>query len=246
MKKLTNHLLITFCTLFIIPIALLSIAGCTRTTDNHDRPSYRSARNGHFVQSYRVADDLKLSAREIGGSFAITVSFVGKDVGHEIKKDEQEFHAFAEKYNDVAFDGWSNVLLNRVLSHPVTSIQVMADKDYNEAHKSGANLSDLIVFCASSPFGYIQSGYKLTTPAVDNKDFYDRWGFFGGEVSHGADTYKPIELPLQTVNENNTQMLWYVCHLWFQEAPQNTGTYTFTVNIRWNGQTISKQLTHTF
>lgn len=198
----------------------------------------------HYVQTYLQANHYSINPITNQSVFALKIDFGGEKIGNYDRTNEKVFDSLAACYADTSHTEWIVMGYNHhiALSSPLTSISIVADKDYDAGHKAGASLGDIVQFCGMSPFAFIQNGYVPThSPATA---YPALWTFMEFHTSRRE--YAPVKLMASEVNAENTHLLLPVCYLLFPQPPQTPGMYTFTLTIQWNNQMRSLQVTHTF
>ncbi len=189
----------------------------------------------HYVQVYIEPNDFEL--RPVAGiENAIHAHFIGKSF--ECSSSDTKFYEYAKLFNDVSYKGNVLPFANKALTEPLTSVNIVCDKDFDATHKAGSSLGDVIMFCATSPYEFIQSGYK--------KKIYTYPDYWKMLAMNQNGIVKPIEILVKDVNKNNTRMLYPIFHLYFKKKPATSGEYLFTVTIKIKDVEMVKQIYYTF
>lgn len=222
-------------TLFFVCLAAL---GCSKNT-NTGEPGVMKSPN--YVQTYIVADALAVKEADGTNGDIIAVNFTGIRVSSlPPDADAERFGELADSYNDVSYTGYVIPNANKALAHPLSSMSVICDKEFDTDHGAGQPLDDIILLCATSPYDYIQSGYKDVTSA----DRYPNYWY--PMAMNREEGYKPVELPLNTVGPENTKMLFPLCYLYFTKRPASGGDYNFTVTVKMEENEMTGHFTMSF
>lgn len=216
-----------YLTIFAITLFL---SGCRK-----EQPISGTVQSNHFVQVYVEPKDFEL--RQLSGvENAIQARFTGTTF--ECRPSNTKFYEYAKLFNDLSFTGYVLPFDDKALTEPLTTVKIVCDKDFDATHKAGSNLGDVIMFCATSPYEYIQSGYK--------KGPYTYPDYWKSLVMNQGRGYKAIEVLAKDVNKNNTRMLYPIFHLYFKKKPATSGEYLFTVTIKTKDVEMVKQIYYTF
>lgn len=216
--------------LFLITFASMLFTGCS---ESETHPEYS------YVETYMLADTIY--AYQLQGNYThiVAIRFDGKKINMAPTTLEQ-FKSLAKLYNDISFTGTTIPNKNKALSSAVESISIICNQDFDAEHTAGQPLDNIFKLFAGSPYGFIKSGYKDYTPL---NAFPDYWIDMTRLQSEG---YKPLELPLNAVNVDNTKMLYPICYLHFTKTPVNKGTYTFTIKMKVGEKEINSKFNATF
>ena len=138
----------------------------------------------NLVTGYVFPEEMSLfnCTDSIGDSIYINVDVIGYVVGHKdirgreqfAKMSDEEFSkrlavfdSMATLYNDTSYEGRVRIIGNWALAYPIDSILITADIDYDQKHKAGSNLSDLVNVKSHSYGKSILSNYKTSITGVD-------------------------------------------------------------------------------
>lgn len=219
--------------LFMAVVFCATLFGCKNDNKVEDRYSMKSS---YYVQTYIAADDFELKDVGRNGNFVVAIVFKGERISILPPTDKARFAKLAESYGDGFYTGTVTPGANKVLADVLTSVGVVCDRGYDAEHVAGCSLGDIVLFCATSPYDFIQGGYKDT---VKDEDYPDYWDVMGMNRDIG---YKPVEIPVRDVNEGNSLMLYPTCHLYFRKRPVQDGEYVFTVTINTGSSEIVKRI----
>lgn len=199
-----------------------------------------------FVQLYINATDFILyddDRIDDAGNYAIRIVFEGEMIRayHWKEKRVPVFNGLAVLYKDTNYNKKLMPGYNRALTSMLDTIQITCDKDYDEQHKAEASIGDMVTFCATTPYHFIQRGYR--EEEYPNQKYPDYWQRMW---MHQVKGYEPVEMPANEFDKEKTLLTYPFCHLYFKKRPQHGGDYTFTVSIQFNGKVVSKKITHHF
>lgn len=172
----------------------------------------------HFVWRYCDANDFNLDDLGVlnNGRHGVAIGYDGKRIDFY----DKDFKRWNTYYNDTCYNH-KMVPSHTVLTEKLRAIKVVCDQDFDAAHPAGTSLEDIVMFCTSSPYEFIQSGYK-----DGNYQFPDYY-----QILHYDFGYKPVEMLLSEFNPDLTVMSDLGSFLYFTKQPQQAGDYTFTVTV---------------
>ena len=206
-------------------------------------PPTGTVQSPYYVQVYIIPDNFSLYEDKFHSNCVLDITFTGEELWHAYDLTSDEFYEIAHSFGDGSYTGYILPGSNQAITEAIASIDVVCDKDFNEQHPAGSSLGDIIMFCATSPYEFIQGGYK-DEDMVKNSDYPDYWKYMLMNQGIG---YKPIELLVNSVNEENSIMLYPYCYLYFEEEPAQSGEYIFTVTIRTSeGKEFTQTISYTY
>lgn len=221
----------------ILLLAIVVLSGCTK---GEKALEVGTTKSPYFVQTYIDANNLKLEEIEGVGIYTIGMFFFGKEISNLTKSDPVRFKQLAKSFNDGTYNKYVLPGSNMALTEPLTSVSIVCDKEYDAEHQSGSNLDDIVLFCATSPYEFIQSGYK---EMVRSEKYPAYWKYMVMNQSIG---YEPVEMLVGAVNKENSYMLYPNCYLYFKKRPEQDGEYIFTVTVRMGERDIVRKIAHVF
>ena len=181
-----------------------------------------------------------------------------------IEKDK--YDQLCQKHNDLSYNHYRSLSYDPAIDYDsvtyndcdFTEIIVTSDKDFDEAHQAGQNLSDIVRFMSWSPYRYILSGYS---------DYYH---YNKSDVSEAFDTlmriylnkssFEPavdatcypidkliINLTKEDLILNGYDAPGFIGMLYFDKTPNEKGEYAISVSIKTdNGLTLSDTVRMSF
>lgn len=215
--------------LFTAILACLSISSCKG--EDSIGLDVGTVRSPNYVDLYVVVDDFDITQRDKN---TLSISFTGK----EIRSRSDDFEALAKSFNDVSYPYYILPGNSSSISEPLSQVNIVSNKDFDENHKAGQSLNDIVLLRSSSPYDYIKSGYK---DVVDQRDYPDYW--HNWRLQHGGIGYKLVEMYLNGITVRNTKMLYPFCLLFFTKNTTNQGEHTFTVSVKIGDKEIIKDIT---
>lgn len=105
-------------------------------------------------------------------SYAIRIIFNGEVISVLSPTNKKDFYEFANFFKDTSYMGTVLPNSNKASTEKFSFIKIVCDKDYNVEHKAGATLGDIVLFCATSPYDFIQGGYKEVTKYYKYPDYW--------------------------------------------------------------------------
>lgn len=149
-------------------LAFFILSSCIHESDSFEA-------NGSFVAGYAIND---LNAEFVDREEYYTNSFPGilsnyriivhtKPDAHIVWHDSQGqdsilYHNISVKNNDVGYPlKYTYRFPNICFFQNFTSIELTSDQDYDEIHKAGESLLDIVYYQASSCLNFIESDYKI-------------------------------------------------------------------------------------
>ena len=162
------------------------------------------------------------------------ISVNQKEIDLEVSDNLNKFLSIASQNKDTTWNGKLAIpFANKARNDSIFSIEIITEKDYDIQHKAGDDLSDIVKFYGSTPYNYIQNGYKPTKDRL-----------YSQEMEDSGISYYSYELIECYCNEiQNVETKYFDTHfdLLFTTKPTNNGKYPLTINIKLSKGTISKQ-----
>lgn len=138
--------------------------------------------------------------------------------------------------NNTGFQCWE---------HDVRSIEVVSDADFDEQHRAGQSLNDIIRFISTSPKKFIDSGYKDMFDWENNPQNT----YVGMIGKPQRNCYHPIDKLLSQMGVDEMIMLpdYIIGYFIFEKAPTLASDHHLTATFNLcNGQTIVAEIDETF
>ena len=208
-RKTTKALLLIF-------TALLAIS-CNR--EEEPEPTWRS---NHAIQKYIIPDSIIDVCWKYIGNDSILVGFcldgeivLSGDKPNGSGNKHPMYDYFVKKYHDTTWNGKTSNLAYAI-AYPVETISIVTDKDYDEDHHAGDDLSDVL-------FVGIQS-----------------WGeFVLNDYPQNMEHCQYVEKPFKDFSKNE-KSLWYGGIGFRLPKPTLTHNFNLTISITFDeGGTIS-------
>jgi hypothetical protein len=223
--------------LFVAVIVSALLFSCS---DDNNKGYWGVMKSPNYVQTYLVANDFDLKEVEGADKYVLSILFKGEEISNLYPANKLEFEALAKSFNDVSYSGYVMPNANKALTEPLSIVSVTCDKDFDAEHNAGQSLDDIVLFCATSPYNFIQGGYK---DFVKDEEYPDYWY---GMIMNRDVGYKPIDMQINAINRDNSLMLYPICYLYFKKSPTTNGEYRFTVTIKVGDTDITKNIQHSF
>ncbi len=162
------------------------------------------------------------------------------DNPHWVTEGSRLYQKYAEQLGDTAFprtiirgrDRREIMAINKILG-----IEVICNVDFDNDHKAGSSVSDLLTFRGNSPVNYIKNGYKFfgeieTTPQTFSE--------------HHWSAYEEIAVNAAKISDKDVQFYEYYFDLSFDQLPEKPGTYTFDVIVKFTEKELKTTVTMKF
>lgn len=169
-----------------------------------------------------------------GGNLAAS----GKRNAESLQKENfNVFDSIAKLIGDTCFYNSGVPFARSVVNDTIMGIEVVCNEDYDDMHKAGCSVSDIIDFYGSSPYEYIQNGYKEIEPENRPQIVFDYglgtiWDVTNCNISDIADA----------------KLKYFEDHFYlvFVKLPAQSGTYTFDVSLQLSQKTLKNTVTMEF
>ena len=234
-------------TIFAAVAALVVLTGCD--------PAYQMTKCPSYVVCYVNLETIKLSVApsdprcvliDHGNDLPI-IPYGLNSTGAEKEKYDQ----LCKKHNDLSYNQYRMLAYNPPIDYSsvtynecdFTEITVTTDKDFDETHPAGTDLSDVVRFMSWSPYRYIMSNYSkyyhyektdvstafdtLMRLYIDNQYF---------EKDTDATCY-PIDKLIKDLTADDLILVGhdapgFLGMLYFDKLPTGEGEYEVAVTIR--------------
>ena len=178
-----------------------------------------------FIQSYVIAD-----------SFEIMHPTGDDQVVYALSSGQQKSGPqYYDVFNDNTFKRCVVPFTNKAIFNTFVKMDIVSDSDFDEGHKAGASLSDIVRFVGMSASDYIGSG---CTEAYDWKtvpDIFDAVGWKNHQFG-----YSPVEMLLSEVGEDDLKLISPMFYLNFEKQPTLSRMHNLTLTVTDNkGRTLT-------
>ena len=246
----------TFKNFAALAVALLVLTGCDLIgldwTGCGSFYATKKEKSPSYVVCYVNLESIRLSIDNndarclfINPGFHLDVSYGLHSSGAEKKKYDQ----LCIKHNDISYNQY-HVFMGKpprdeetvaYFACDFTEITVTADKDFDETHPAGTDLSDIVRFMSWSPYKYILSGYSKYYH-YDKSDVSTTFDsmmrrYMNKECFYEKMEYYPIDKPLKDLTAEDLILVGYKAlstlgMLYFDKLPTGEGEYEVAVTIR--------------
>ena len=184
---------------------------------------------------------------------------------HSTGAEKDRYDELCRKHNDLNYNGYYSIYKSLDIESVTyndcdfTEIAVTTDRDFDERHPAGTNLSDVVRFMSWSPYRYILSGYSsyYHYDKSDVSEAFDRLMsiYRGDRMSKNASkgTCYPIDKLVKDLAAEDLTLvggdgaLDRLGMLYFVQSPSTEGEYVITVSITTDdGRTLTDSVTMTF
>ena len=237
--------------LYILAFITICIVSCGRDDDKNDVSHSGGVRDSvkhypedgrimsdYYIQVFIDPDTIEVWQKEYYGLKPyIAVMFDGYQYDCKGWGGTEDYAIF-KKHSDILGDSLFSGLLipfsNRIIIGELMEINVVTIDDFDEEHKSGSSVSDIITFYGSSPVDYIKNGYKSTKEY--SKDL-------PAGISY---VYDLIKYNASSIGQEKVSYIDYYFFLCFDRLPSSPGTYTFEIEIKLSQKTLKNKVTMEF
>lgn len=185
----------------------------------------------HFVYDYKT--DSILPVGYVPKSDKTTTMPLDKsELASAIDENIKVFTHYSELLGDTSFTGEIAPLSNCAIADSISSIDIITNENFDAKHKKGDSVSDIVTFYGSTPYNYVTTGYNWPKQTIKPSWYYQ---------------YN--DLVVCKVNEiarMNLKFFSNYFHLKFDQLPDNPGTYTFDVVIKFTDKELKNTVTMQF
>lgn len=133
--------------------------------------------------------------------------------------------------------------MNTAVFNTFRAMELTSDSDFDDLHKAGAPLNDLVNFAGASPYEFISRGYRSSDAWKDaGLGFY-----FEDKVFYYNYGYEPVYGPLSTLDANGLRWIDPLFYLEFASQPTLSKIHNLTLTVTDNtGKTLTATWQQTF
>ena len=211
--------------LLFLFIALSVVCGCNKTnseTGDEQPGVWLTTFTGNYMDGFIKPTGLKMTYKKTNddnGAILFVLDhdgFVCTYLASEGEAGYAKYNEYAKYYGDTTYTGRHDMSEQEIVcAAPLKSINVVADRDFDESHPAGASLNDIFTFKYLAYYSFVKNGYKNG----------------GGDV--------PAEYPTDSVAVLSkfkgaslfSDISDYLSPLFFNKLPAAPGKYTFTVTL---------------
>ena len=153
----------------------------------------------------------------------------------EVKGNYEIFKQYAKQVGDTSFADSDKLVPfgHTVVVNRITGIDVVCNDDFDNNHKKGSSISDILTFYGSSPAFYVKRGYK--------------WADRNYDLPKGVDySYELVTCNAAEIADKQVEFFDYHFYLYFDQLPDNPGSYTFDVVIKFTDKELRNEVTMQF
>lgn len=154
-----------------------------------------------------------------------------------VRDNEVLYKKYSEQLGDTVYSnthGRPDPTALRVIVNKISEINVVCNEDFDAEHPKGSSVSDILTFYGSTPVDYIKRVYKWGERSFDN---------LPKGVSY---VYELIKCKASEIAEKNIEFFDYYFFLNFEKQPENSGTYTFDIVIKFTDKELKETVTMQF
>ncbi len=154
------------------------------------------------------------------------------------EENRKVFDSIARQVGDTSFPRITGIPFEPCLvNDTIMGIDVVCNEDYDDTHKAGCSVADILDFYGSSPYEYIQNGYKDTKPDVRPQIVNE----YGLGIIWQVTTCRIANIP-----DENLKFFQPSFFLVFDKLPAEGGAYTFDVTMKLSKKTLKNTVTMEF
>ena len=153
-----------------------------------------------------------------------------------MKENVMRFNELAKLLGDTCFPGELTPLSNGVINDTIFAIDVICNEDFDENHKKGDSVNDFITFYGSTPYHYVTNGYNWLCEYPFSAVPYGLLGEYRDFIICKVDD----------IAEQETKYCSEFFHLYFDQLPETSGTYTFDVIVKFTDKELKNTITMVF
>ncbi|WP_300750088.1 hypothetical protein [uncultured Alistipes sp.] len=199
--------------LLFLTVAALGIIGCSETDDAPEIDGGRYSTC--FIQDYVEAEKITAFAdNESGMGFVAEGTLIDGTL-------------LASTYGDTGFNSHIAPHSTQVIANQFISMELVCDSDYDDQHKAGSSLADIVFLAGASPRDFIRSGYLSSFDWNLAPEFYVGNRSF---ASYHA-KYAPVYLRLSEIDGDSLMLLDPRFFLVFTTPPTSGAAHSFTLTI---------------
>lgn len=208
--------------LLILFIALSVVSSCNKAdseTDDEQPGVWLTSFTGNYMDGFIKPTGLKMNykkTKDDNGAILFELDHDGFACTYQTPEgetDNAKYNEYAKYYGDTTYTGRHNMSEREIVcTAPLKSINVVADRDFDESHPAGTSLNDIFTFKYLAYYSFVKNGYKNG----------------GGDV--------PAEYPTDSVAvlskfKGASLFSDYLSPLFLNKLPDAPGKYTFTVTL---------------
>lgn len=214
--------------LFVLAIPFVC-AGCEDDRENSDSAVERMDDGAFysvsFIQSYVIADSFEIM-HPTGDDQVVYALSSGQ------QKSGQQYY---DVFNDNTFKRRVVPFTNKAIFNTFVKMDIVSDSDFDEQHKAGATLSDIVRFVGMSASDYIGSGCTETYDWKTVPAIFDAVGWEDHKFG-----YSPVEMLLSEVGEDDLKLISPMFYLNFEKQPTLSRMHNLTLTVTDNkGKTLT-------
>ena len=220
--------------LAIIAMVLIAFFACSSDDNSpeqvviEDVPEDGAITSMYYIQCY-------IKASKIVGYSCSGYASIG--CGGEKYYSEEINSQFDRSYNNDIVPYSTCSVLN-----VFRKIDLVSDSDFDEQHKAGASLADIVRFAGASPYDFIARGYK--NPYAWGKtdpDFYKNHKIY---YEYG---YDPVYERLSEIDPKKFELIDPLFYIEFEKLPSQSKTHNLTLTVTDDkGKTLTATWQQTF
>ncbi len=221
-------------TIVFIPTALFIACGDSgRIVEEVEEPIVDGAvYSVSFIQQYVVADSFEVKSSK-DNSQVLRVQTSG-----ERHSGERYYNTF----NDNTFKRRIVPFTNKAIFNTFVKLDIVSDSDFDELHKAGVSLSDIVRFVGMSAADYIRGGCTEMYDWEMAPVIYEtvKW-------SNYQTGYAPVEALLSAIGEGDLVLIDPLFFLYFEQRPTLSKIHNLTLTVTDNtGKTLTATWQQTF
>ena len=154
-----------------------------------------------------------------------------------VDKNFAVFDSISKRIGDTCFNREGVPFMHSVANDTIMGIDVVCNVDFDETHKAGHSVSDIVDFYGSSPYYYIRNGYQHTQSGGYTQIMKDYGMGIDSELA---------KCRISDIAAANVKFFDSHFFLVFDKLPAKSGSYTFDVSIQLSKKTLRNTVTMEF
>ena len=158
-------------TLLFILIALFVVCSCNKQDNEADdeQPGvWLTSFTGNYMDGFIKPSGLKMNykkTKDDNGAILFELDHDGFECTYQTPEgetDNAKYNEYAKYYGDTTYTGRHNMSEQEIVcAAPLKSINVVADRDFDESHPAGASLNDIFTFKYLAYYSFVKMDIRM-------------------------------------------------------------------------------------
>ena len=211
-------------------ISIFFLLTCNSCYFETSVPEDGSEKQRGFIQVFIDPDSLDFirSDKLSSGTKSLIFNIEGEEL------NRKEIEEIQNKYGDTVFNRRMVMIGISALATEFSLIDIKSNTDFDEEHKAGESLRDIVTFYGASPVKYIEAGCP---------EFTGEWGNYLENYFYG---FTPIEKPLSAITRVDLILINPRFELRFMKQPSVPGKQVLTISLSNDNTVLERSIEVTF